>query len=473
MIIQKLVLILLLCIAIPGYSATIEGFAPEFVGKKVSLITYSDYLTMTKVEIGNGEVDPKDSTFKISYSVKQTIKAVLEIGNTEAEIYLAPETDYRIYYKKQEDSPVSFAKQKASTYFVGVDSTDINYKILQYHDWFDKYIYLQRDSIMKYGFAPYIDTFKQYAYEAYVNEKNSYFINYVRFDIANLELTKFNTRYMRTTPQLYKEYIEPFPVYPYNDKYMTFLKVIYDVDFSDFHTQAQSDIILAFDDSSPTALMTAMSKYQIYVKEELRQLVMVKMLGTAYTKNQYPRKNIRTMLDSVRLFSKYPENRVAADNMIEYLTKVDTGYPAPTFSETDNHGETITWAKYNGKFIYINFFTTWNADAVNEMKLMEDLYVKFSDYIEFVSICMDKDSANYQSFVNNHENITWPIVYVGEDHQLVKDFKVQASPHYILLDQEGFIAMSPAQSPSPDGVYKTVEETFYYIKAQLLKISRN
>ncbi len=450
-----------------AYSSTITGFAPEFIGEKVVMYTYSDYITMTRVEIGNAIVSDKDSTFQIEFDTKQTIKGMIEVGNTEAEIYLSPETDYNIFYKKKEDTPMAFARQKASTFFSDLDSSDINYKVLAYENWFDEYLYVHQKDIIKHGLGPYIDTFKQYAYAAYANEKNTYFVNYVRYDIAMLERTKRRSASNKLKYVEFLEYIKPFPVYPYNDKYMEFIKSYYSADLSSLHTQFQAEIILAIDNGSPTRLMTVMYRDPLYENDELRQLMMINMLGNGYYKRQYDRSNIRTILDSVSRFSKYRENSIAAKNILKYLTKIEAGYPAPDISLMDNHDDLITFGKYKGKFIYINFFTTWNNDAVKEMKLMEELYYNYSDYVEFISFCMDKDSTSYKTFLEENKALTWPIIYVGENHQVIKDFNVVSSPHYFLLDQDGFISMAPAKSPAPDGVYETVEKTFRYIRSRL------
>jgi len=464
-----LIQISVLLVSIWGRSATIEGFAPAFVGQEISLYTYSDYLTLTKVKIGSSQVNSIDSTFTIKFEVKQIIKAFFEVGNTEAELYLAPETDYKLYYKLRDNTPTSFAKQKASTFFVGLDTADINYKILRYENWFDEYIYLHQLDIARHGFSPYIDTFKIYAYQAYASEQNGYFNNFIRYHIANLERTKDHSKYMKSKMAFYEEYIEPFPIYPYNDQYMVFMKSLYSNDVNSFHTQVKAEIILAFDYASPSRLMKAMGKDPMFKKPELRELMMVNMLGNAYYLRQFNRSNIQVMLDSVSRYAKFQENGVAAKNMLSYLTKVEAGYPAPEISLIDQHGETVSWGKYKGKFIYISFFTTWSADAVNEMKLMEELHLKFGDYVEFVSFCTDKDTTAFKTFLKNNQNLTWSIVYVGDNHPMVKEFKVLSSPHYVLIDNEGFIALSPAKGPSPDGEYNTIERTFYFIKKEMLK----
>ena len=338
---------------------------------------------------------------------------------------------------------------------------------MQYNNWFDEYLYIHSVDIMKHSMAPYIDTFKTYVYDVYGQDTNGYFINYVRYNLALLERTKVRSKMRKTKYDTYQEYVQPYPVYPYNDQYMSFIGSFYSNDFNSFRTQIKSDIAMAIFNSSPSRLMTAMHRDPFYEKDELRELLMVNMLGNAYYIRQYDRVKIQTMLDSVSRYAKFQENGIAAKNMLKYLTKIETGYPAPSISMVDDAENIISWDKYKGKFIYVNFFATWNNEAVKEMKLMADLYAKYDKYVEFVSFCIDKDSTTYNQFVQENQNLTWPILYLGENHQITKDFNVLTSPYYLLIDQEGFIAQTPAKSPSPDGVYETVDKTFSYIKREM------
>jgi len=59
------------------------------------------------------------------------------------------------------------------------------------------------------------------------------------------------------------------------------------------------------------------------------------------------------------------------------------------------------------------------------------------------------------------------VFYLGENDVLLDQFNVVTVPAYYLIDQDGYIALSPAKSPSPDGVYESIDKTFYYIKTEL------
>ena len=446
-------------------ASTIHGFAPDFIGKKVVMYTYSDYLTMSRVVLDEATVSATDSSFKLTFDVKRIYKVLIEISNTSAEIYLQPDQDYEIYYKPDENYVQSFASQKAVTFFKNLDTTDINYKILEFGNWFDEYLYLNQEFILQGNIGQSIDTFKRYAYEVYSAESNVYFTNYVRYYIATLEKMKTGARYKKPKFVLYNEYIKPFPVFAYNDQYMAYIKAFYGNDFGSFANEIQSDIVLAIHHSSPSRLMTAMHRDPYFEKDELRELMMVNMLGNSYYKGQYKKENVRVMLDSVAKFAKFRSSGLAANNILKEVTLVAPGYPAPTF-KFGKDDEVISLQKYKDKFVYINFFAQWNTNSVKEMMIMEELAAKYGDYVQFISFSTDKDKSEFEKFKVDHPTINWPLIYLGNDHALIKEYQAASIPYYILIDQSSLISSAPALSPTPDGVGRTIEDTFRYIEKE-------
>ena len=325
---NKLLLFILIILGIFEASAQddkfITGYAPEFIGETVTFYAYADYLTMTRVKIGESVVE-KDSLFKLKNDVKSTVKIIIQIGKTETELYLMPDHDYAIEYYKPINAPITFTNQKVEVTFYDLDSTDINYRILQYSQWLDRYIYYNQMNIVKYGFSPYLDTFKIYAYNAYKSMDAPYFVNYVRYNIAIMERTKVSSRMKNSKANTYLEYIDPYPVYSNNDQYMQFVKSFYPKDFEGYLPRIKSAIFLALDHKSPYRMMKALRYDPILKKEELRELMMVNMLGNSYYQREYDRSSITTMLDSVSRFSNFKSNAIAAYNMLDYLTKLENG----------------------------------------------------------------------------------------------------------------------------------------------------
>jgi thiol-disulfide isomerase/thioredoxin len=466
--------ILMLFIALPILAQEeryITGFAPDFIGKEVSLYTYQDYITMNKIKIGEATVNPEDSLFKIPLHNKSTIKGVIEIEKTEAYLYLGPESSYQVYYPKPE-GPVSFQNQRSDIIFYGLDSLDINSLILAYHHGFETFIAFHEREIARGQFLPYLDTFKVHVADAYKDVKDTYFLTYVRYNIAEMEQTYGGLGGSEGRLQIFLNYIEPFPLYYENDQYMNFFKAFYHQDFSYYSPDIRKMIDSSLTMASPTMLMKTLKSDLFLSRPDIREMVMIEKLGKAYY-NYYDdlgrdrKRHVLWMLDSVSNHAKYEINATISNNLVDYLIRLEPGYPAPQIALKDSIGENINWGRYQGKFVYFNFFNTWDPKAVTEMKIIKGLREKYQEDIDFLSVCTDKDSTEFIRFKEENPDLDWDIIYVGEDEHLLKDYKVTSLPAYYLIDQDGFIAMAPALRPTPDGEYESIDKTFFYIQKAL------
>ena len=444
----------------------IVGFAPDFLGEKVKLYTYQDYLTMNKVKIGEGVVSPKDSTFTISYETNSTLKGVIEIERTEASLYLQPGKDYEVYFPAS-DAPVSYKNAVTNMYFYSIDTLDINYRILQYHEWFDTYIAYHERDILRTGFLTYLDSFSLHASDYYKDAQDPFFITYVRYDLAEMQQTFGGNRNSEQRLETFLNYIEPYPVYNENDRYMKFLLAFYDKEFGEYLPKTEKEIMAAIHQSSPTLLMKALKSDIFLANPELRELVMIDKLGKAFYRESTFRPNIITILDSVANHANTQVNAVVAKNVKNYITNLEAGYPAPALQVSLDGQPPVGWSYYKGKFVYFNFFATWNDRSVNEMEIIAKLVPKYEEDIAFLSVCTDQDSSNFNAFMKAHPNYNWDIAYVGEDKTLMNAFKVTSVPSYFLIDQEGFIFSAPALAPSPNGEYESIEKTLFMIQKAL------
>lgn len=347
--------------------------------------------------------------------------------------------------------------------FFGLDSTDINYRILEYTQWFDMFVAYHFKNISTGNFSTYLDTFKVDVQNAYKDVNDEYFITYVRYNIAEMEQVFGAGKNSNSKLETYLNYIEPFPIYYENDQYMKFIKRFYTQDFEDYIPDVEMSINLAIHYSSPTNLMQALRKDLFLARPDIREMVMIDKLGKAFYKYIDSKQNILTILDSVQNHAKYPVHATIAKNVKSYLTKLEYGFPAPHISLRDSADNEVTWAKYKGKYVYFNFFATWNEQSLTDMRVIRDLRKKYNDDITFLSVCVDKDREQYEKFLKDNPDMDWDIIYVGEDEKLMNAYDAKTVPAYYLIDHEGFIIYAPAPGPSPDGEYDSIEITFFEI----------
>lgn len=441
----------------------IQGRAPDFTGEEVRLLTYRDYITQTKTVLGKGVVRAEDSSFHLTAAIGTTIKAWIQIGNIEAPIYLAPQTDYTVYFPQPKNRPASFQSQLTDMVFFGLDSTDINYRILQYHQWFDTFVAYHERAIAGGGFLAYLDTFKTYAAQAYRSVDDPYFITYVRYNIAQMQQT-FTKGIDQTHFTLFRNDIQPHPVYYENDQYMPFLIRFYSRNRASYTATMTAEINRAIHYASPNRLMDVLKQDPFLRRTEIREIVMIDQLGKRYRRYPHQREPILIMLDSLSHHAKYRGNATIAKNMQHRLTHLTPGFPAPEIELTSPAVPLRKWEDYRGKFVYLNFFETWSEQATTDMLLIKNLKEKYGAYIHFLSVCTDRREEDYQTYMEGHSELDWDIFYAGHNHPIKASYGVKVTPSYFLIDPSGLLQLSPAPSPTPDGTYKSIENAFLSIK---------
>lgn len=470
---RKYLFILSLLVIVPlAYSSnivTIKCGAPSYIGKDAVVYQIDDYISYKRTQVAGSKVN-SDSTFSVSFEVDQTKKVLIEIDNIIAQLYVTPGGFYDVMFPKLDETQVSkTAGGEAQLYFFDLDSNDVNYKILNFTLWIDEFM-LENSSLNivdKELFRAKFDTLMQYAYEYYKDEEDLFVRTYVTYHMAQLEQMSVSRKHGDRKIKNYARYFHKQPIQYQNDQYMIFFNNYFKNVMAGMNFKIENKVYLASIKNSPTLMKKAMSEDLRFKSDQLTELVLIKAMKQNFYTGQYAQSNILTILDSLRMFSKYPEHQKISGNIIGQLTTLEPGYPAPEIRLRSKSGEMINWKTFKGKYVYLNFFETWSETALKEMKQYPDLRDKYGADIEFVSICMDEDSSALQKFLNQHETFNWKFYHIGEQRELIKRFKVKSVPSYFLIDQEGYLVAAPALSPSPNGKYETIDKTFFYIRKAL------
>lgn len=447
-----------------GKDNEVLGYAPDFVGKKVNVYKIQDYVSMKRTLLVSATVNKKDSTFRMTIPNKGTQKVIIEIDDQTAELYIHAGTRYAFKFPKANEKEELLDLDIELT-LIGIDSTDINYKIAAFDMWKDNFIYAKMYELMSKDFSKYVDTFKMYVADYYKNEDDLYFLSYVKFSLAELE--QINQVQNETVRRfvIYMNYIRKQPILFGHDKYINFLKTFYDQQFKRYGDQIRNEIYNAIDQASPSVLDTVLKKDKLLENSLIREFAMVINLGKEFYENEYNPNNIVYMLDSIHKHPKYEKNGQIAGNLLSIIKSRTAGFPAPRFHVNDGQ-DTISNGSLRGKYVYLHFFTTWDEQAKKEIEIMKQMYEKYNKYVEFVSIAMDEDRSKFEKF-DQTQNIKWPTIYLGSEGDIIDAYEVENTPTYFLIDPEGFLVQSPALRPSPDGEYETIDKTFYYIKKQM------
>jgi peroxiredoxin len=111
---------------------------------------------------------------------------------------------------------------------------------------------------------------------------------------------------------------------------------------------------------------------------------------------------------------------------------------APAFTVTALDGTKFTLDAMGGRVVLIDFWATWCGPCNEELPHMRKIAKEFAGQpLVIISISWDSDDAKWKQFIAKNQ-MTW-VQYRDADHELSKQFGVNAIPHYFTIDSDGVL----------------------------------
>lgn len=217
--------------------------------------------------------------------------------------------------------------------------------------------------------------------------------------------------------------------------------------FKDVANRKNGEILLTAinKDSSLAKVIQVIENNFPLVNESIRQLILLKSLYDAFYTNYFNRRSIIHLLHSYlthpsSLYTSY------AHEIKEKITQLHTGYPAPSFHLHDQEGRDFQLSLVLGKYVYLNFMHIDHHACIKDINILKDYREKFAGQLQIVSIITGENAHKVYQFIKRN-NIGWTCLYAPMGHNVFSDYNIKAFPVYYLLDKEGRLLQSPAQSP--------------------------
>lgn len=448
-------------------SVKIDGYAPGYIDKAVVAYEIEDYFSYYEKPIARATVE-KDSMFHMTIKLDQTKKIVLRSKNNKTFLYAQPNGTYKVFMPEKDTyAPNRRNGNEVELTFFGLDSTDINYKILGFQRWVDYFVgdnfYRKNVDTTNADYASNLDKFKESVQKYYEKDTSSYLKTYIKFTVAGLDNVQHAAE--RNRYEKYDFYIKGHPISYDNDVYMDYIKGFYQNLLPRLHDKINEETYQGILNESPTMIMHALG-YEYTLKNfKIREMIMLKMLSEVYYSGDYPQTNILTVMDSVANHGLSERNRTIAKNLKARLTELVPGIKAPDFVVKDTSG-VKTLSSYRGKYVYVHFIDPESAQNRKDLILLKDLYNKYSQNVEFVSVYKESDQME-DIFLEELNAVDWGTYGLKQSNSIWKNYQVISFPHYVLIDPTGHIVASPALAPTPNGQYETIDKTFFLIQKAL------
>ncbi len=443
--------IFILLLSFSGFSqvTTITGSAAGAEGKIIRLVAPMDLITFVEKELTRDTVDATGQ-FTFSAPMKTPVLASLNIDFHRVELYLEPGKSYFIKcapmnYKEITDMNPLIHSQSIQVEFINSDNDDLNFLTAQFNVMYNKFILDNFNALYRDRQKAKLDSFRVEIVTSFLETRNFYFATYIRYKLASLE----QLAQVFSGPQIAKKYFMDSPILYENTEYMDFFNQF----FSKYLTVTSKAIkftdypkIITTINSYP-AMMRILEQDTILRKPQLRELVLLKGLMEMFNMPGYNQESILSLLETISKESKFPDNRVVAEDMNTFLTRLRKGTPAPPFTLYDRDKKAVSLKDFKGKPVLISFWTTYCQNCLTEMDLLKPVYDKYKDKISFISISADHQYQKMLYFIMMKKEYSWTFLHIGDQLQLLKDYDVQSYPLYVLVDSRGNIFKYPASLP--------------------------
>lgn len=209
-------------------------------------------------------------------------------------------------------------------------------------------------------------------------------------------------------------------------------------------------------------------------RDSLNKLIMGKMVTdfvlsnkdlniAPYILSNYGRTAL-IMEDLEKTLNLLPENtKKTADGakLAAYITGIKTtkiGSTPKNFILNDEKGNSFSFDKYKGKYVWVDFWASWCGPCKNAFPRMRELYTEYKDRnLEILGISTD---TKKEPWLNALETIKNPWKQVWDDKNIMSEFAVNAFPTSFLIGSDGTIlAKEVGFNPNEKGpIVKKLEE---------------
>lgn len=110
--------------------------------------------------------------------------------------------------------------------------------------------------------------------------------------------------------------------------------------------------------------------------------------------------------------------------------------PPATYDLVDMNGNSVKLSNYNGKIIFLNFWTTWCLDCVREMPDIEKLHKKI-DNSDFIVLAIDlkESTKKVKKFIAQHK-LTFTVL-IDQKGDMGRAFGIRSIPTTFILNRKG------------------------------------
>ncbi|MDO5760882.1 MAG: thioredoxin-like domain-containing protein [Bacteroidota bacterium] len=461
-----LFLIISLCYNVQSQNVFVSGSGKNIKGKKISLYSVADRFSGYVQKVDSIELKENDTTFSSSFIIDGVKELIVQIDLMKYAFVAEPGMKYYLsigeFNFSQQDSAKAFMYGMHLPVSLQSEKYDrINSPLLEVDNLLGEYTYQNRrmlfikDSLAVEGLLSLKDSL------LIKYKDNEYISNYITYEFESILYT-FYLKSRKTTKQ---NLFASSPILYDNIGYVDCFQTIFERYFSlGYKYISRKDMETWLINGNYSAFNDALGRDEILKNEVFRELVFLQGMKDAYLDGYFDKKLILNMLDKFKGSTKFEKHILIANNMINYLSRINATNTNIGNYKVRNIDQEIIELKslFNEKPTLVAFVRLDDIACLKELESIHFCYDSVKENINIISICMDNNFEKMYNFIRNNKvgnKYKWHFVYFDNNYDMTSAFHLRMIPSFVLLDKEGKIIETPFESPQTGSLMKYKNKT--------------
>jgi len=186
-----------------------------------------------------------------------------------------------------------------------------------------------------------------------------------------------------------------------------------------------------------------------------------------YLYDECEKLNPETIKSAFAILARIDNKNVLSEMVNNHCKKWINKKPEPKLAESGTSdfpfklkgldGKEHQLADFKGKVIYIDFWASWCGPCRQQFPFAKELHKKFSEKqlkeILFLYISIDNTEDVWKNAIEQNQLEGYHLISPGGwDSQVVRSFKINSIPRYMLIDKKGKVSNPDAKRPSSEEI---------------------
>ena len=442
-----------------GQPVVITGHAATYANTRLEFTRIGNWITGGEELVGSCTVSDSGD-YSLTFTIKNTQQILVHLGVYLGYFYAEPGKKYELVLPEREDKKPEdllnpyFKPEEIHLGLVNFSKDELNMRIMMFEDAYVPYYEKHVSHIYSKMDIRKLETDIQNMEAPFPNHPGEFFTEFRRYRYGMLKLFANQQK----VQSLSDEYFNNQPVLYNNPAYADLFNQVYSKYFvfygrSDEGKQIYTDINQL---ASYTSLLASLSKNTNFSNDTLKELIILKQVHDEFYGNQFSRKGLLSILDTLILSTGIASHRQIGGTIKLKITRLLAGYAPPPFELVDTDGKLTSLQDFKGKYVYLNFCTCQSYACLNEFNSLAVLNTKYGDKFTILTIATDPmDEVLRQFLIKNNYN--WKFLLYERQPDVIKNYDIRAFPTYFLIGPDGRLILSPAPSPSENFETKLFE----------------